>query len=198
MRILFELYKLVRFFNRDVSILEHLFAATSDSEVRLRLAQEDTRALELGKRREVHNEVAPGLFVYLGLELEELQSVFQVWMNSDNINTCLGAGLLWTWVNWGLMQRAYKRQRSLSDPMRLGVALMRGSRFNICTCQSWLRFARLLTKVVVSHWLFMRLTFICRHGFTLLSTATLFSCDMSGSFDTRRAIALSMTFVDSF
>jgi hypothetical protein len=104
MKTLFELYKLVRFFNRHVSILELLFAATSDSEVRLRLAQDDTCALELGKRREVHNEVALGLFVYLGLELEELQSVFRVWMASDNINTCLGAGLLWMRVNWGLMQ----------------------------------------------------------------------------------------------
>jgi hypothetical protein len=78
MRILFVLCRLVRFFNTDVSTLNLLFTAASDSEVRLRLAEDDTRALELGKRRELHNEVAPGLFVYLGLELEDLQSVFPV------------------------------------------------------------------------------------------------------------------------
>ena len=53
--------------------MDFLFAATSDSEVRLRLAEDDKRALESGTRRQVHNEVAPGLFVYLGLELEDLQ-----------------------------------------------------------------------------------------------------------------------------
>ena len=55
------------------------FSATSDSEVRLRLAQDDTRAIELGTRHVVHTHVAPGLFIYLGLELEDLQCVFVVW-----------------------------------------------------------------------------------------------------------------------
>ena len=54
------------------------FTATSDSEVHLCLAQDDTCAIELGTRQVVHNDIAPGLFVYLGLELEELQYVYLV------------------------------------------------------------------------------------------------------------------------
>ena len=44
--------------------------------MRLHLAQNDAQALELGNHRVVHNQVAPGLFIYLGLELEDLQCVF--------------------------------------------------------------------------------------------------------------------------
>jgi len=52
-----------------------LFTGASDSEVRLRLAQDDARAIESGTRQVVHNHVAPGLFIYHGLEFEELQCV---------------------------------------------------------------------------------------------------------------------------
>jgi hypothetical protein len=51
------------------------FTATSESEVRLRLAQDDADAIESGTRQVVHNDVTPGLFVYHGLELEEIQCV---------------------------------------------------------------------------------------------------------------------------
>jgi hypothetical protein len=52
------------------------FTGTSESDVRLCLAMNDSQALDSGDRHEVHNHVAPGLFIYLGLELEDLQCVF--------------------------------------------------------------------------------------------------------------------------
>ena len=56
---------------------------------------DDSQALESGKRHVVHNHVAPGLFIYLGLELEDLQSVFLVlfalyWLICSQASACLG------------------------------------------------------------------------------------------------------------
>ena len=51
------------------------FTGTSESDVRLCLAINDSQTLDSGKHHEVHNHVAPGLFIYLGLELEDLQCV---------------------------------------------------------------------------------------------------------------------------
>lgn len=48
----------------------------SDAKVRLRLAEEDARAIEMGSREVVHENVSPSMLIYQGLEFEDLQYVF--------------------------------------------------------------------------------------------------------------------------
>lgn len=48
----------------------------SDAKVRLRLAEEDARAIEMGTRDIVHENVSPSMLIYQGLEFEDLLCVF--------------------------------------------------------------------------------------------------------------------------
>lgn len=45
----------------------------TDSQVRLRLAEEDNQQLQRGERLVVHDDVTPSMLILQGLELEELQ-----------------------------------------------------------------------------------------------------------------------------
>lgn len=45
----------------------------SEANVRLRLAEEDAKAIELGSREVVHENVLPSMLIYQGLEFEDLQ-----------------------------------------------------------------------------------------------------------------------------
>lgn len=175
------------------------FTGTSESDVRLRLAMNDSQALHSGKRHEVHNHVAPGLFIYLGLELEDLQCVFLLavyWPLADKFS---GVDLPWMQLNWVPMQQVFSEQRFLSDQIRSGVALMHGLRFNTSTYLRWLRFACPLTKKVAeSHWEPMRSNFIFRLRSTPPSIVT-FSCSsMNGICGMHRPIAPSMIFADFY
>jgi len=159
----------------------------------------DSQALHSGKRHEVHNHVAPGLFIYLGLELEDLQCVFLLavyWPLADKFS---GVDLPWMQLNWVPMQQVFSEQRFLSDQIRSGVALMHGLRFNTSTYLRWLRFACPLTKKVAeSHWEPMRSNFIFRLRSTPPSIVT-FSCSsMNGICGMHRPIAPSMIFADFY
>lgn len=48
----------------------------SDAKVHLRLAEEDARAIEMGSREVVHENVSPSMLIYQGLEFEDLLYVF--------------------------------------------------------------------------------------------------------------------------
>jgi hypothetical protein len=175
-----------------------MFTGASGSDERLRLAQDDAQALKLENHRVVHNHVAPGLFIYLGLELEDLQCVFLSLfallseMYSD-------VRLPWIQLNWVQRQQVSSKQRFLSDRTHSGVALMHGLRFNTCIYHHWLQFARLLTKKAAgSRWLFMRSNFICHPGFIHLSFVIFIFWNTNGSFGMRRATAFSMIFADFY
>jgi hypothetical protein len=87
------------------------FSATSDSEVCRQLAQDDPREIEYGIHHIVHMHIAPGLFINLRLELEDLQCMFVVWIEYCsawiNVCQCLGVGLPWMWLRWNLMQQIW-------------------------------------------------------------------------------------------
>ena len=47
----------------------------TDSQIRLRLAQEEAERLASGKSSTVHDEVTPSMLIWQGLEIEDLQCV---------------------------------------------------------------------------------------------------------------------------
>lgn len=60
-----------------VTFVVFLFAeyclVVTDTEVRLRLAEEDANDLAAGRRLSIHDDVTPSMLIYQGLELEDLQ-----------------------------------------------------------------------------------------------------------------------------
>jgi hypothetical protein len=56
-----------------IQLLVPPIVVVTDSQVRLRLAEEDNQQLERGERLVVHDDVTPSMLILQGLELEELQ-----------------------------------------------------------------------------------------------------------------------------
>ena len=53
--------------------VDRVFLVISDANIRLRLAQEDTAAIQRGDKELVHENISPSMLIYQGLEFEDFQ-----------------------------------------------------------------------------------------------------------------------------